>query len=83
MPKSDEEIRKSIKQYEKSLPDSTRNPHAKEDVESLIARASQPLPSLQGKRRRADDYTDRQTRLRKAVNTSGKRSEVPSKERFN
>ena len=49
MPKNDEEIRKSIKKYEELLPDSERNPHAKEDVEKLIERAAQPLPEELGK----------------------------------
>ena len=74
MPKSNDEIRKSIKKYEESLPDSERNPHAKEDIETLISRASQPLPSLQGKQQRADDYSDRQTRSRKVAGTSVKPS---------
>jgi hypothetical protein len=34
--KSDEEIRKSIKKYEESLPDSGRNPNAQQDTERLI-----------------------------------------------
>ena len=62
--KPDEEIRKSIKKYEKSLPDSERNPNVREDTEYLIERASQPLPTKQGKQQPDGDYTDTQTRSR-------------------
>ncbi len=68
--KPDEEIRKSIKKYEESLPDSERNPHAKEDVEQLIERASQPLPSKQEKPPRPGGYSDTQTRSRNTEDTS-------------
>lgn len=39
-----EEIRKNIKHYERSLPDSQRNPRVKKDLERLIEHAAQPLP---------------------------------------
>ena len=68
--KSDDEIRKSIKQYEESLPDAERNPRAKEDIETLIERAAQPLPSKPEKRPPADGYNDRQTHSRTAEDTS-------------
>jgi hypothetical protein len=42
--KPDEEIRKSIKRFEESLPDSELNPDAQENTERLIERAAQPLP---------------------------------------
>jgi len=42
--KPDEEIRKSIKRFEESLPESERNPDAQENTERLIERAAQPLP---------------------------------------
>jgi hypothetical protein len=45
----DEEIRKRIKKYEESLPESERNPNAKEDIEKAIECAAQPLPSEQEK----------------------------------
>lgn len=75
MPKSDEDIRKSIRKYEESLHDSERNPHAKEDVEKLIERASQPLPAEPGKLPRRGGYSDKQTRLRKTEGTSAKHSD--------
>ena len=74
--KSDEEIRKSIKKYEESLLDSERNPNVQEDVERTIERASQPLPSVQEKQPRRGDYTDTQTRSRKAEDTSAKHSDT-------
>jgi hypothetical protein len=42
--KSDEEICKSIKRFEKSLPETDRNPDAQEDTQRLIERTAQPLP---------------------------------------
>lgn len=74
--KSDEEIRKSIKRYEESLPESARNPNVQEDVERTIERASQPLPSEQEKQPPRGDYSDTQTRSHKAEDTSGKRSDT-------
>lgn len=68
--KSDEEIRKSIKKYEESLPNLERNPNAEEDIERLIVRAAQPLSSKPGKPRRPDSYTGRQTRSRTTEDTS-------------
>jgi quinol monooxygenase YgiN len=45
--KSDEEIRKSIKHFEESLPESERNPDTQEDTGHLIERAAQPpQPSI-------------------------------------
>ena len=41
--KPDEEIRKSIKRFEESLPESEHDPDAQEDTERLIERAAQPL----------------------------------------
>ena len=76
MPKSDEEIRKSIKQYERSLPDSELNPNAKEDIEGLIARAAQPLSSKPGKPRHSGSYTGKRTRSHIAEDTSEKRSDT-------
>ena len=76
MPKSDEEIRRSIKQYEQSLPDSEINPNAKEDVERLIVRAAQPLSSKPGKPRSPGSYTGKRTRLHKVEDTSEKRSDT-------
>ena len=74
--KPDDQIRKSIKQYEESLPDSERNPHAKEDVEQLIERASQPLPSKRGKPPHPDGYNDTQTRSRNTGDTSDSHSDT-------
>ena len=69
MPTNDD-IRKSVKQYEQSLPESQRNPNAKEDIERLIERAAQPLQPRQEQRRDGGDYTDTQTRSRKTGDTS-------------
>lgn len=68
--KSDEEIRRSIKKYEESLPDSERNPNVQEDVERLIERAARPLPSKQGKPQPGGDYTDTQTHSHNTEDTS-------------
>lgn len=68
--KSDEEIRKSIRKYEESLPESERNPHIQEDVEKLIERASQLLPLKPEKPQRSDSYTDTQTRSRSTEDIS-------------
>lgn len=68
--KPDEDIRKSINKYQKSLSDSDKNPHAKEDVEKLIRRASQPLSKAPETPPDADGYTETQTRPRKTEDTS-------------
>ena len=68
--KSDEEIRKSIKKYEESLPDSERNPNVEDDTKHLIERASQPLPAKPEKQQRRDDYNDTQTHSHKTEDTS-------------
>jgi hypothetical protein len=68
--KSDEEIRKSIKKYEESLPDSERNPSVQEDTKRLIEHASQPLPAKPGKQQPDGDYTDTQTHSHKTEDTS-------------
>jgi hypothetical protein len=68
--KSDEEIRKSIKKYEESLPDFERNPNAQEDAERLIERAAQPLPAKPEKQQHPDGYSDKQTRSRNIEDTS-------------
>jgi hypothetical protein len=69
--KSDEEIRKSIKKYEKSLPDSERSPKVQADVEGIIERAAQPLPAKPEKRQPGGDYTDTQTHSHKTEDTLG------------
>jgi hypothetical protein len=68
--KSDDEIRKSIKKYEESLPDTERNPKVKEDVECLIERASRPLPAKPEKQQPDGDYSDTQTHSHKTEDTS-------------
>jgi hypothetical protein len=70
MPKSNEEIRKSIAEWEKKLPESERNPNAKQHVEQILKQAAQPLESKPGKPRRSGGYTGKQTRSRKAEDTS-------------
>lgn len=70
MPKSNDEIRKSIKQWEKNLPESERNPNAKEDFEKMLKQAAQPLESKPGKPRRSGGYTGKRIRSRKAEDTS-------------
>ena len=59
--KDDDEIRKSIKKYVDSLPESERNNLSKEDFERLIERAAQPLPPKLEKPPHDDNYTDTQT----------------------
>jgi hypothetical protein len=74
--KPDEEIRKSIKKYEESLPDSERNPNAQKDIEGAIERAAQPLPSKPEKPPRPDGYTDTQTHSHNTEDTSGSHSDT-------
>jgi hypothetical protein len=69
--KSDDEIRKSIKKYEKSLPGTERNPNVQADVELTIERAAQPLPAKLEKQPRRGDYTDTQTHSHKTEDTLG------------
>lgn len=76
MPKSDEEIRKSLKAYVTALPDSERNPNVKEDVEKIIVHASRPLPSKPEKQPDSGSYSDTQTRSRKTEDTSGSHSDT-------
>lgn len=68
--KPDEEIRKNIKKYEESLPDSERNPTVQEDTERLIERAAKPVPKDADKSRPDERYSEKQTRSRKAEGTS-------------
>lgn len=68
--KPDEEIRKSIKKYEESLPASGRNPNVQEDVERLIERAAKPAPKNAGTPRPDERYNEKQTRSHTAEDTS-------------
>lgn len=68
--KSDEEIRKSIKKYEESLPNSERNRNVQEDVEGLIERAAKPAPKDAGTPHPDARYTERQTHSHTAEDTS-------------
>ena len=43
MPKSDDEIRKSVEEFNKNLPDDQRNPRAKETFDELISHAAKPV----------------------------------------
>ena len=70
MPKSNEEIRKSIAKWEQNLPELERNPNAKESVEKILKQAAQPLELKPGKPRRSGGYNGKQTRSRKAEDTS-------------
>ena len=74
--KSDEEIRKSIKHFEESLPESERNPDTQEDTEHLIERAAQPLPKDEDRPRSDEHYNEKQTRLHKAEDTSDSRNDT-------
>lgn len=71
MPKSEDEVRKSIKAYEKTLPESERNPNVKNDVEGAIARASRPLGVKPEKRPPAGSYIEKQTHSHNTEDTSG------------
>lgn len=75
-PLSDEEIRKSINNYDESLTNSERNPNVQKDVERLIERAAQPLSTKPGKPRRPGGYTDKQTHPRKTGDTSDSHSDT-------
>lgn len=74
--KSDEDIRKSIKRFEESLPESERNPEAQRDTEYLIERAAQPLPKDEGRPHPDERYNETQTRSRKAEDTLDSRSDT-------
>lgn len=71
MPNNDhDEVAKKVDAYEKSLPDSERNPKAKEDLENLIERASKPLPVDEQTQPTDERYNGKQTRSRKTEDTS-------------
>ena len=74
--KSDEEIRKNIKRFEESLPESERNPDVKEDTERFIERTAQPLPKDEDKPHPEERYSEKQTHSRKAEDTSDSRSDT-------
>lgn len=74
--KSDEEIRKGIKRFEESLPESERNPNVQEDTECLIERAAQPVPKDEDTLRPDERYTEKQTHSHKAEDTSDSRSDT-------
>jgi hypothetical protein len=74
--KSDEEIRKSIKRFEESLPKSERNPDVQEDTEHLIERAAQPLPKDEDRPHPDERYNGKQTRSRTAEDTSDSRNDM-------
>lgn len=74
--KPDEEIRKSIKRFEESLPEGERNPDTQEDTEHLIERAAQPLPKDEDRPRPDERYTETQTHSRKAEDTSDSHSDT-------
>lgn len=74
--KPDEEIRESIKRFEESLPESERNPDVKEDTEHLIERAAQPLPKDEDRPHPDERYTEKQTRSRKAEDTSDSHNDM-------
>jgi hypothetical protein len=74
--KPDEEIRESIKRFEKSLSESEHNPDVQEDTERLIERAAQPLPEDEDKPRPDERYSEKQTRSRIAEDTSDSRSDT-------
>lgn len=59
---SDDQIRKSIKKYDESLPDSVRNPHHKEDFERLIEHAAKPIQPKPETPPPSDNYNGTQTR---------------------
>ena len=65
-----DEVAKRVEAYEKSLPDTERNPKAKQGFENLIERASQPLPKGGEKRPTDGRYSGKQTRSRKTGDTS-------------
>ena len=70
MPKNNEEIRKSIAEWEKNLPESERNPNAKQTVEKILKQAAQPIESKPGKPRHPGGYTGKQTRSHTTEDTS-------------
>ena len=74
--KSDEEIRKSIKRFEESLPETERNPDAQEDTQRLIERAAQPLPEDEDRPHLDERYSEKQTRTRKAEDSSDSHSDM-------
>ncbi len=59
MPKSDDEIRKSVEEFNKNLPDDQRNPRAKETFDELISRAAKPV-QLKPEKPAQSDFTDRE-----------------------
>lgn len=76
MPKSNEEIQKSIEEFEKNLPDDQRNPNAKETFDELIARAAKPVQPKPERPAQSEGYTGKQTRSRSSEDTSDSRSDT-------
>lgn len=74
--KSDEEIRKSVEEFEKNLPDDRRNPNAKEIFDELISRAAKPVQPKPEKPAQPEGYTEKQTRSRSSEDTSDWRSDT-------
>ena len=68
--KSDEEIQKSVEEFDKNLPDDQRNPSAKETFDDLISRAAKPVQPKPGKPAQSEGYTEKQTRSRSSEDTS-------------
>lgn len=76
MPKSDEEIQKSIEEFDKNLPDDQRNPNAKETFDDLISRAAKPVQPKPEKPAQSEDYNGKQTRSRSSEDTLDSRSDT-------
>jgi hypothetical protein len=74
--KSDEEIRKSVEEFEKNLPEDQRNPNAKETFDELISRAAKPVRPKPEKPAQSEDYIEKQTHSRSAEDTSDSRSDT-------
>jgi hypothetical protein len=69
MTKSDEEILKKVKAYDKSLPEDKRNPNVEKDLKHLIELSAKPLPIDKEKQRKTSRYNGKQTHLHKSGDT--------------
>lgn len=67
--KSDEEIQKSVEEFDNKLPDDQRNPNAKETFDELISRAAKPVQPRPEKPAQSEGYSGKQTRSRSSEDT--------------
>ena len=66
----DNDIQHRLKQWDKSLKPSQRNPDAQETFDGLIGRAAKPVPEVQGTPQPNGGYSGKRTRPHTAGDVS-------------